>query len=335
MQPKPNLDFMRAVAVLLVVLDHTMIRAGHQLVGWVNFGYVGVFGVYLFFVHTCLVLMWSLERRPHTLDFYIRRIFRIYPLSIVVVSVIVLFRLPLFNVPVTKSFVMSNLLLVQNLWSRGLAEGVLWSLPLEVQMYLVLPVLFAFVFRERTRWPLLVLWLFVCRLDVQMGAAAGWDSLPGVVPNFIPGVIAYVGFMKARSRLPAWSFALFLGVLLAWYSHVPSVKRGWIACLALGLALPYFRQLTQRTVAQVSHVVAKYSYSIYLLHSLALMLAFEKLARLPLVAKLGVEFVSLAVLAALGYHLVERPMIEVGARVAAKAERILDRAEGRDPVLAS
>ena len=46
----------------------------------------------MFFVHTALVLMWSLDRRPHILDFYIRRIFRIYPLAIFAVLCALLVR---------------------------------------------------------------------------------------------------------------------------------------------------------------------------------------------------------------------------------------------------
>ena len=58
--------------------------------------------VKIFFVHTCFVLMLSLERQwknqaPTELfsSLMIRRIFRIYPLSLCVVSLIVALRLPL------------------------------------------------------------------------------------------------------------------------------------------------------------------------------------------------------------------------------------------------
>ena len=53
-----NLDFLRSVAVLLVVYAHTLLYCGRlDLIGW-----AGLIGVCLFFVHTSLVLMWSLER---------------------------------------------------------------------------------------------------------------------------------------------------------------------------------------------------------------------------------------------------------------------------------
>ena len=100
-----NLDLLRAVAVLCVLAAHLILcqfDTGH----WHMRGYdfwklqlteLGHVGVLLFFVHTALVLMLSLERtkaRQLTLNFYIRRVFRIYPLSILCVVAVVLLRVP-------------------------------------------------------------------------------------------------------------------------------------------------------------------------------------------------------------------------------------------------
>jgi peptidoglycan/LPS O-acetylase OafA/YrhL len=70
-----------------VLAQHLLNR--FQLAGKLGLGTItiGSFGVLLFFVHTCLVLMYSMERsnlegRRLADNFYIRRIFRIYPLSI-------------------------------------------------------------------------------------------------------------------------------------------------------------------------------------------------------------------------------------------------------------
>jgi peptidoglycan/LPS O-acetylase OafA/YrhL len=78
-QDLSNLDFLRSVAVLLVLADH-LTRHYHLD----RFSSLGLFGVLLFFVHTSLVLMYSMQRSHLTgiglfKDFYIRRFFRIYP----------------------------------------------------------------------------------------------------------------------------------------------------------------------------------------------------------------------------------------------------------------
>src|SRR5579875_3289367 len=94
MQKNANMDLMRSVAVFLVMLSHLLVythsyrHAGRAL--W----FVGILGVSMFFVHTTLVLMWSLERDPHTIRFYVRRAFRIYPLWLVVLGLTVLLRYP-------------------------------------------------------------------------------------------------------------------------------------------------------------------------------------------------------------------------------------------------
>jgi peptidoglycan/LPS O-acetylase OafA/YrhL len=336
MGPKPNLDFLRAIAIILVILDHTLLLAGHPVVRGFSFLWLGVFGVYLFFVHTCLVLMWSLERRPHTLDFYIRRIFRIYPLAVVVILAILLFRIPLSaggRMHWTPSVLASNLLLVQNLWRRPLAEGVLWSLPLELEMYLVLPALFAFAYRERTRWTLIVLWGVACLAARTYSSPPLGNGLFTVIPHFLPGVIAYVGFMRTRGRWPAWGFGLLLAALIFWFERAPGVERGWAVCLVLGLALPYFRQIGSRWLSAASHLLAKYSYSIYLIHLICLAVAFHTFPQAPLALKLSLALVSTAGLSFGAYHLIEHPMILLGAKVAGRFEQKLDLAEHRDPKL--
>src|SRR5579864_4746600 len=58
----PNLDLLRATAVFCVVLSHVAVFEGRAYLGPLNLQGLGIFGVLIFFVHTCLVLMLSLER---------------------------------------------------------------------------------------------------------------------------------------------------------------------------------------------------------------------------------------------------------------------------------
>src|SRR5437667_4195908 len=93
-----NLDVLRAIAVLLVLAQHLCKRMYVDRIGWIPTSSLGHFGVLLFFVHTSLVLMYSMDRSGPTgpsllKNFYIRRIFRIYPLSILTVLVAFLLHL--------------------------------------------------------------------------------------------------------------------------------------------------------------------------------------------------------------------------------------------------
>lgn len=161
-----NLDILRSLAVTVVLVDHLLItllfRQGllHKT-ALENFVFnLSQAGVLAFFVHTSLVLMYSLERMARdvhhlTLSFYVRRFFRIYPLSMVCVLLVILFRMPADTWGdgngISVRTAVSNLLLIQNLvWKGGGSILVpLWSLPYEVQMYLVLPALYFLTLRKR------------------------------------------------------------------------------------------------------------------------------------------------------------------------------------------
>src|ERR1700730_13549337 len=98
----PNLDLLRALAVSMVLVFHLLRYYGISTVHGTSLAYLGLGGVLFFFVHTSLVLMFSLERlqQQHRgfqlyCSFLVRRVFRIYPLSVVAITIIVLFHLPL------------------------------------------------------------------------------------------------------------------------------------------------------------------------------------------------------------------------------------------------
>jgi peptidoglycan/LPS O-acetylase OafA/YrhL len=101
-QENPNLDFLRSFAVLLVFFGHLSFFHQFLALGPLNLTLMGALGVMFFFVHTALVLMLSLERQQKEqgdnrlfISFMIRRCFRIYPLSITAVLLILAFHLPL------------------------------------------------------------------------------------------------------------------------------------------------------------------------------------------------------------------------------------------------
>lgn len=330
MRPLPNLDFLRACAVTSVVADHVLLAYKIQRIGPWTVEWIGIVGVLLFFVHTSLVLMWSLERKPHTLDFYIRRVFRIYPLTTVLFAVVLIFHAPVNGTPNNyfqyhlvgglKS-ALAALLLIPNLFGPGyLPEGVLWTLQYEVEMYLLLPVIFFFIKKNLSLWPLLTFWVFtilVCHHPFK-GIPHNFFLC---VPFFLPGLMAYVGFRRYRSRLPAWTFAIFLCALWACFLSRPGWRVADVLCLVAGLALPWFHQITNRGLIRATHEIAKYSYGIYLAHPLCIVLGVYLEPHMPLAWQLAVIFTSLVIMSVAAYHFIEKPLIDLGKRVAKFAER--------------
>ena len=132
--------------------------------------------------------------------------------------------------------------------------------------------------------------------------------------------MAYVLFQRVQPRVPAWLFPCFLLALCIAFLRAPSIGASWPLCLALGMGLPFFRQIEFGPVARASHEIAKYSYGVYLSHPFALVLGFYLLRGHALWMQLGVTLGSIVVLSFAAYHLVEKPLIVLGAKVASRVE---------------
>jgi peptidoglycan/LPS O-acetylase OafA/YrhL len=314
-----NLDFLRSVAVLMVLFDH-LTRHYH----YDRFGAIGLFGVLLFFVHTSLVLMYSMEKSCQTgfalvKDFYVRRFFRIYPLSILAVLAAVALHLhadgrglALAPRPGVLEFV-SNLLLVQNLTYSSSIIGPLWSLPLEVQMYLALP--FLFLWKKRSFWPLLGLWLACGMLGhfPQAFPALNWLSVLIFVPNFLPGVMAYT--LKRERFIPSYYWPPFVLLLGLVFLLEPTRRVGAELCLLLGIAIPQFKEITFRPLTLISHRIAMYSYGIYLGHSFFIWFALTQHHSWILFWLMWLSIPAIL------YHAFEHPLINFGRELAGAISR--------------
>jgi peptidoglycan/LPS O-acetylase OafA/YrhL len=341
-----NLDLLRAVAVLLVLAQHLLIR--FQWAGKLGMGTptMGGFGVLLFFVHTCLVLMYSMERsnldgRRLADNFYIRRIFRIYPLSILAVLTAVALHLDsgVDGIPglsrvgtISTGRIVSNLLLIQNLIKPGSIVNVLWSLPYEIQMYIFLPFLFLWIRGKRTALRrLTILWVAAVLVALLHRPVAGIFPLDRIalvqyVPCFLPGVIAFV--LPHTPRLKSFLWLPFILALVCVFAVVPHMTTGWVLCLVLGFAIPFFGEIKTSWLRWSSHHIATYSYGIYLSHQFCIWLVADVLGgwsawiRFPALAILliGIPIVL--------YHTIEKPMIGLGMWVAERwSNRSLTAAE--------
>jgi peptidoglycan/LPS O-acetylase OafA/YrhL len=301
-----------------------------EQIGWAPTTSLGLFGVLLFFVHTSLVLMYSMQRSglhgvPLLKDFYIRRIFRIYPLSILAIAVAVGLHLESdvngtaglsYGQLPGKISILSQVLLAQNLLHVKSIVNVLWSLPFEVQMYLFLPLLFAWVQRKRVFWWLLVLWTVSVLGAWAQPLVSALDRVPLLrfVPCFLPGIIAFANLGNPRLRSYLWPI-LLLGLVAA-FALNPVLPMGWALCLILGLLIPYFGEIQNQSVRKASNRIATYSYGIYISHQFCIWFALGVLARRPVWLRLGVLSTSLVVVPILLYHGIEKPMIQLGKRIA-------------------
>lgn len=323
--PNRNLDILRAFAVGCVLFDHVLERiygsrdALHQL---------GRVGVLLFFVHTSLVLMASLERHRESAGrFFVRRAFRIYPLAIAVVLAIAL-RPPAGVLPrstetagLTARTLVANLTLTQNLVGTDYVIPPLWTLPIELQMYALLPLCFVVARKGYRRVLALLSGAVVAGLAVWLLGRPAWGAVATFGPCFVAGVLAYAILRRGEPpTFPAWCWPVLLLGLIAAFSITPifSIRvpeAGWSLCLVVGLLIPIFADAREDWLARIAFSVAKYSYGIYLLHAPAMSLVFALLREAAPVVKWGTFTMLIVVLPVAAYHFIEAPGIALGRRI--------------------
>ncbi len=326
-----NLDLLRAFAVLCVFFSHLILSCipGYRVDETVHTPAVallnglGEVGVLMFFVHTSLVLLYSLERNGgRFLNFYLRRFFRIYPLSTVCIALVLLFRVPCVPEMNFASWgwfeVVSNLLLVQNLTHVASLISPLWTLPREVQMYLALPFIFALLRRMGSAPLVLLLWW-------AAAVAAPHYELLTWVPCFFGGVLAYqIGREKTYAMAARWWPAALLGLVAAYLAVrltlMSDYRPDYVLCVSVGALIPNFRDLGASWLTRGCHAVAKYSYGIYLFHLPLIWIALFKLAFLPV----ALRWLTLAILICIVpwamYRWLEAPLIETGRRLAMRLQ---------------
>ncbi|MRJ42529.1 MULTISPECIES: acyltransferase family protein [Idiomarina] len=158
---RPDIDGLRTIAVIPVLLFH----AG---VSWFNGGYIGVdiFFVISGFLIASIILAQIDSGRFSLADFYQRRVRRIIPALLLVITVTIPFSFYFLSPGDFEKYLVSiiaSIFFVSNFkfwrdsgyFDSGADEKPLlhtWSLGVEEQYYLVFPLLMLLLWRERTKW---------------------------------------------------------------------------------------------------------------------------------------------------------------------------------------
>ena len=186
-----------------------------------------------------------------------------------------------------------------------------------MRMYLLLPLIYLIAKKWRSPLPLAFLWI--------AAVIAGWGShyverlgFPDwfvFAPCFMAGALAYKALSLPRLNLPAALWPITLAFVTFFYLRHDTTARSWWSCLALGLLLPQFREISTPVLREVCKYIARYSYSVYLTHFIFIWLAFELLHHHALWLRWFVFLFSTIASSVLLYHYVEEPMIALGHRL--------------------
>lgn len=378
-----GIEALRAVAVTWVVLFHYLVIRESQAIAdpwnaWVaatapanTIVRNGYLGVDLFFLISgfLLILPWARNcarggAAPRTRDFYVRRIRRIVPAYYVHLVLLFAVFLPLlqgvqhawenralvaFNAAAHASF----LHYTTPLSSASLSlNGALWSLTLEAQFYLLLPLLAPLFVRApflcaavlaatAAFWRWLTLHDLEGLVAMQMALGSRWEvpeaairhllftQLPGYLGHFAAGMAMGLAWWRRRERAVSrteglgWMLALVAGLAGLFWAYglgggaVLGPVGSWLVTVAglsaLVLACVSGGAMATRLVAHRPLLfVGRTSYSIYLYH-VPMLLAWNHFGLFHGSAWSLPMFLA-AVLAAgwLSYTLVERPFLRGG-----------------------
>ena len=364
---QPGLDLLRAAAVLLVIVYHAGLFGFTLPCGWQRFGWIGVD---LFFVLSGYLIGGQLlapgaNGLPSSLRrFYWRRALRILPAYLVVLAAYLC-------LPAGREFpelppAWKFLLFVQNIGLRGgTAFSHAWSLSVEGQFYLLLPLLLPLLVRWRRAGISVAGGVLLAGAALRAGIAWTHPGDGGVSWRAFRGLIYY----PTWTRLDPLVLGVGLAALERWR------PRGWerlqrqapwlwlpgLAAIALGLSLGEGNFLTvaacvwqfplialgmstlllcavsdrlpfRRTAWPGAAFLASIAYSVYLSHKLVIhqtrrFCAAHGLAPDSAPAIL-LNLAAILLAGALLFFAVERPFLQLRRRTPSRREPAADRLDG-------
>jgi peptidoglycan/LPS O-acetylase OafA/YrhL len=355
-QHLPKINVLRGVAILLVFGYHALLVLFGEFEiydfkpswVWVDFSRyslgrillnmtpagMGAQGVTLFLVISGFLIHWGYLKSGAGFrwsSFFNKRFWRIYPPYLVA---LLLFSLSLGAGG--KFSLLTHLTLTHNLFDRSsfTINPSFWSLALEVQLYLLYPVLL--LLRRRlgmgratlalgllsiltmstqliTQLPMRWVWLSPLNLWVVWALGAYLGELFYYKKRFFTGSgyqLAGFYLLLTLTRITVllvlhrMAFAVFFICLIDWYLHRPETAPGLVSEKLLRFMAP----------------VGVYSYSIYLFHQPFLwdvltFLRFGSTNKVVLMLTVGTSFGLFLGLAYCTYHLLELPSIRWGQRL--------------------
>lgn len=330
-----NFDLIRLLAATQVLLYHVL---EHLLPGrFERFAeLISLFpGVPVFFVTSGFLIAGAWRRSPHARGYFRNRALRIYPALWVCFGVSVLVVLLVFDAPLPPGpFALWSAaqLSVAQFWNPeflrpygvGVLNGSLWTIPVELQFYVVLPLLLLGL--DRLRWNALVVVALMIALAVANRLWAAWMAgeagtlakLYGV--SLAPHLFAFMCGVLAR-RHETWLIPRLRGrvlLLLALYvlggqlfgalglTHAGNGIHPVLVVLLAALVLAFAH--TRSDVFGRVTGGADLSYGIYIYHMLVVNALLHHDA-FGDATNAAVAIVATVALAAASWFLVERPTL--------------------------
>jgi peptidoglycan/LPS O-acetylase OafA/YrhL len=363
------IDALRGLAALYVFFYHFELDASapakppHLFAQFIGYGGSGVA---LFFMISAFTLSMSGEARQAdrypTLDFYLRRLFRISPLFYVWIGLTCIRDLIVYNA-VHPPFELSASVLFFFNFIPGMEQGFVWAswtIGVEMVFYAGFPLLFRMTGTVRSAAialavSMLVSWLWSKGVAHYLGSdyPARRFTTNGILnqaPNFMAGILTY----RLYTRMPTLEGATRTSIAAAcvglWFGYMVGLTHGWFTIsermkvdttmlayglLILGLSLVPFRMFVNR----LTRFAGKISYSVYLSHTTVILLLEPMTKRIYAHLGIGFAFLLASVIALscifafsyLTYCFVEKPGNRAGRYLIERVAMFARRSDARRP----
>jgi peptidoglycan/LPS O-acetylase OafA/YrhL len=332
-----SLEGLRGVAAVLVVVAHTLPSAGGFTLG------VDIFFVLSGFLITRLVIDELARRGDVSIrSFYIRRGFRLFPALFVFLAAVLIWAqvfAPASGISIVHSTILSSLLYVEN-WHIVAVGGVggaglirdpaaqAWSLSVEEQFYVVWPIILIAAWKWKGQRAALI--VAACGLVLAVAECIGLGLLGSTVVRIYMGsdtragqllagcCVALLAHCRLLPRLPRFATMVALaGVLVLALHPLPLVWQLTATTLLGGLIVA---GLSQHELWPLTSSPARWlgqrSYALYLWHPFVAVIFFYQFRLGDGPAMLACVLLISGFIAHVTHQLVERPLREVGRRLA-------------------
>ncbi|MFA6965381.1 acyltransferase family protein [Bosea sp. (in: a-proteobacteria)] len=332
-----RIDHLRFFAAFIVLMYHAKIFYSEINIIRMPMLDQGYIGVSLFMVLSGMILtMITYGKDISIKGFYINRALRIYPLFVFVVT------LGYFSTPDPRNSSVGidyllSLLPVSNLYrmTYGPFGGQLWSVMVEIQFYLLFPVLALALKARGPRFHCtLILLLITMRAAVFVLNGAvyhmAYFSIFGNLDIFLIGCLAGIAYKATEGRTFAWYWPVLiivamniLLVVLYRFLRLSDASPLWIiwpdlqGVIWAALIITYLRADMRIPLSSALSYLGKISYSIYAWHILVWMLV-ARVMPLPLgtpyLTGLVLVLPLTIALSAVSYAVIESPFLMMRAR---------------------
>jgi exopolysaccharide production protein ExoZ len=346
----PALQALRGIAALLVVVHHVAVMSQFDQIEspWVvalrdNMRNFGSIGVAIFFVLSGFVITYSVfgkKNQPSATDFLLKRITRIYPpyffYSVIAFLLYFVSTVMVNHSPADWGYLIKSFLFIPTYDSDGKFFPVLmvgWTLIFEMYFYLLF---FLALCCRRTYWQTIILYFVLFCLG---GSIATMVVADGNVYAHVYGSrhlwsFFFGALLFSLYQLPVihtkrfrWAIALCVsaGLILLFYAHFKtpiyrrlSILLFAVSCVAFALT-SFANQGLAGKIANKLGILGDASYSLYLYHSLAIIIIsglWKRDILLPPVVQSATSFllqvtflvVLLTAISIPLYQLIERPI---------------------------